>query len=321
MSVLCPTRSVSKLPCLSPLLGKSLDRTENLVPSLPPLSFLGKQITLVFLEFFSPLLLRVSCWQLIFVMQQVISLCNSLVQDVSLAFRVDCVIAWTDGAPKVTTIPVKSSGEEMLQAAFWLPGLWGGYSYRAGYPQTAALDVTFGLSGTLGFLPDLAWTSLSPSLFMQCGIKKIVSWHGCHSDRQGGQALVFTKHASFFISGCILSKCSRLKAEMQSKECAVWYKYMNLWCRPTPPIFSCSHSLLGHYLLVDFMELTRKPDEMSTLLAIAEKGAIVLRSINTSTPQQSPDWGFQCEENTPGQHLLQIAPKKGIVLRVNQKIP
>lgn len=46
-------------------------------------------------------------------------------------------------------IPVKNSGEEMLQASFLkkittnIAGLCGGYSYRAGYPQTAAVDVTF----------------------------------------------------------------------------------------------------------------------------------------------------------------------------------
>lgn len=229
-------------------------------------------------------------------MQQVISLWNSLLQDASLAFGVDCVIAWTDGEPKVMTVPVKNSGEEMLQAAFWLFGLCGRYSYRAGYPHTAVLDVTFVrmLGGTLGFLPDLAWTSLSPSLFTQCGINAVVSWHGCHRDRQGGQTLVFTKHTSSFVSESILSKCSRLKAEMQSKECTVWYKYMSLWCCPTPPILSCSHSPLEHYLLVDFMELTRKSDKISTFSAIArwrleialirlELLCPVLRSINMST--------------------------------------
>lgn len=184
------------------------------------------------------------------------------------------------------------------------------------------------LGGTPGFLPDLAWTSLSPSLFTQCGINAAVSWHGCHRDRQGGQALVFTKHTSFFVSGSILSKCSRSKAEMQSKECTVWYKYTSLWCWPTPPIF-CSHPPLEHYLLVDFMEFTRKSDKISTFSAIArwrleialirlELFRPVLRSINMST---QPDWGFQHEENTPGQHLFQIASEKDVVLRVYRKIP
>lgn len=160
----CPTRSANKLLCLSPILGKSLGRIENFVPSLPPLSFLRKQVSLLFLGFFSPLFLRVSCWQLIFIMQQVISLWNSLLQDVSLAFRVDCVIAWTDGARKVMTIPVKNSGEEMLQAAFWLFGLCGGYSYRAGYPQTAALDMTF-VSQDAGWDSGLsAWPCLNISV-------------------------------------------------------------------------------------------------------------------------------------------------------------
>lgn len=100
---------------------------------------------------------------------------------------------------------------------------------------------------------------------------------------------------------------------------AAWYKYTSLWCCPTPP--SSSHPLLEHYLLVDFMEITRKPDKMSTFSATArwrfEIGLIkleifcsVLRTINTSTQQQPPDWVLQCEENTTEQHLLQIAAKK-----------
>lgn len=55
MSMPCPIRSVSKLPRLSPILGKSLGRIENFVPSLPPLSFLRKQVSLLFLGFFPPL--------------------------------------------------------------------------------------------------------------------------------------------------------------------------------------------------------------------------------------------------------------------------
>lgn len=81
----------------------------------------------------------------------------------------------------------------------------------------------------------------------------------------------FTKHTSFFISVSILSKCSRLRAEMQSKECTVWHKYLSLWCCPAPPICSWFYPLLEHYLLVDFMEHTRKPDKVSIFSAIARR--------------------------------------------------
>lgn len=201
----------------------------NPIPSPSPLSFLRKQVAL---HFFCPLPLWVSCWKHIFIMQQVISLWNSLLQDVSLAFRVkvDCAIAWTDGAPKVMTIPAKNSLEEVLQAAFWLSGVCRGYSYRAVYQETAVLDVTFArlrmLCWTPGFLLEFAWTLLSPSLFTRCGINTVVSWHSCHGHRQGAQASFFTKHASFFTFGSILNKCIMFQTETQSKKCAVSYEYM-----------------------------------------------------------------------------------------------
>lgn len=87
-----------------------------------------------------------------------------------------------------------------------------------------------------------------------------------------------------------------------------------------PSVFSCSHPSLVHHHLVNFMELSRKPDKVSTFSDIArwrrevvlvrsELLCSILKSVNMSTQQQPPQKGLQCEKNTLWQHLLQIAPK------------
>lgn len=53
-----------------------------------------------------------------------------------------------------------------------------------------------------------------------CGINEVVSLHSCRRDSQGGQALILTKHASFFMFGSILINRTMFKREIQSKKSA-----------------------------------------------------------------------------------------------------
>lgn len=143
-----------------------------------------------FLGFFSPLLLRVSCLQLIFIKQQVISLWNSLLQDVSHTLDSEWIVLLFEQTenPKSQNHLLKTVQKRCFKLLLWLPGLCGGYSYSAGYPQAAVADVTFA-SQDAGWDSGLsAWPCLNTSVSF------------------------FTLFAAWYQSSCLLTRLPQWQA-------------------------------------------------------------------------------------------------------------